>query len=76
MDTCATVTVTMAFLEIVRQIGASFVLFHYDLSSYPFQKKSPAGLLILVGLFSPELDLKSDSSCLLTGFQASERPLA
>jgi hypothetical protein len=66
----------MAFAEIVKQIGASFDLSLYDLSSSASQGKSPLALLLSLVLVPPELDLKSDPSCLFTGFQASERPLA
>jgi hypothetical protein len=66
----------MAYAKIIKQIGASFDWFLYDLSSSALQGKSPLALLLLRCFFLFELDLKSDPSCLLTGFQASERPLA
>ena len=62
--------------RLLSKLAHPLFLLLYDLSSFALQGKGSLALLFTQVLFSPELDLKSDPSCLLTGLQASERPLA
>jgi hypothetical protein len=66
----------MVFAEIVRQIGASFVFISLRPLEHPIVREKLLSTPPCLALSPAELDLKSDPSCLLTGFQASERPFA